>query len=485
MTSGTIMAAVEDNALHFEEILGNAEQALVDAQEFQVLLEQDIIAGLRCTPSARLKDDPAPEFEVRQALRERQMEHARLRLQQKQAQQDVVQSLHALRSLHKQREVLEQKVRVELSNAPESISLSQQLQLATQARQSVAAHYGAILEECTTKLPVFDSSPIYSFLRKRQFGTSQYHSFPVLCALDGWLAKKVGYLQNRGNEQILLAMRAHIDTEQAERNGLIASLEQQILEQSRVAQRQSGLEALHVKRSLLAKQVVMAKERVLEIDCLLDEFSEFKDSRALDIYKWLTYQLHYRDLEAVLEQVGKFSPSDYHWTSRQRQALRDHSLHLRSLEVDRQQARQTHHLAAQLEHTLRASLLAEQSCEQQCDCHYQQADCHCNASCSDACSCRCHNFCACTYNYDLNAICIDTQDYPQMLASYMKGNLALDDLMKLFARPHARATRPASHRNKRDRSTPVNDQWRAPPEEEWLAPPEELDEWGLPRRIRR
>lgn len=438
MTPGALMALAEENSRHHELFLDGVEQQLTEANTQRMLLEQDIIARLRNTPAAELADDPSLEFEVRQALRERQLEHSRLRQQLHGAERDVAQSLDAFRELQNQRETLDLQVRRELEQTPAYLDLTQQLQVAIEAQPHLANRYSLIQEECANKLPAFGTNPVYRYLRERKFDTPHYSAGRFNRVIDCWLARKVNFRQNHCNEQILLAMRTHVEDALINNQTQAEQLVERRHEQLAAALRLVGMHDLSIKRTLLAKQIVLAKGRADAVHDQLADYINGEDPLAANICQWLDAQLQNQDIDAVLEQVGKSSSKLHAWATRQRQTLRDLAVQLEALCDSQEQVTNTYKAAKELEWALRNGLFAERCCEAQCDCAcHQAAECTCTGDCSEECECWCHQYCACDYDYDRDYRYQQTMDYEQLIATYMKGNLALNDLMQLFERQRA------------------------------------------------
>ncbi|WP_461529622.1 hypothetical protein [Pseudomonas sp. 210_17 TE3656] len=447
MTPATLMAIVEDNSRSFEVAMNKVRQQVAGIYERQMLMEQDVIASLQDKPSAQLGMNSSLEFEVRQAVRERQLEYSRLREQLRVVEQEVAQSLQAFRAVQKEREALDIRVRRELEKTPAYINLTQQLQQAIERQPQIVSNYAVILQECTDKLPAFYTNPYYRFLRERNFDTEHYPYGRFNRMLDEWLAKRINFRQNYRNEQILLAMRDHVETAQGNQHTQAAILNEQLFEHTTSALRQAGLEGLSIRIKLLAKQIVLTKERSDNLYDQLEAFIHGEDPQAEDIFQWLSEQLGQRDIDEVLEQVARFSPADSAWATHQRQTLRDLYVEIETLRESEDQAIQIYKTAMDLECALRDSLAAERSCEEHCDCEcHNPPQCYCNDFCTDDCNCKCHRYCACDYNYDVAYSYQQTLDYQELIANYMKGNLTLNDLMKLFERereslPHMATTR--------------------------------------------
>lgn len=80
MTPGSLMALVEDNVRHYENILTGFQTTLSKATAQDMLLTQDTIANLRRIEAAPI-EHPALDQQVRHALQERQQQESKYRAQ--------------------------------------------------------------------------------------------------------------------------------------------------------------------------------------------------------------------------------------------------------------------------------------------------------------------------------------------------------------------------------------------------------------------
>lgn len=418
MTPGTLAALVEDNARHHENILTDYQTGLGKAYAQDLLLQQDIIADLRDVQGGPI-DYPALEPQVRHALQERPRHEAKWGEQLDRAEQDIAQLLREFRDLVSQREQRMPQVWRNYVQQPVFIEMTRQTQELQQAHGRLRDAHSQLVEERDRKMPAYESNQFYVYLRSRRYGTDDYSRGKLFRQLDDWLANKVNYRENRRNELVLRSMPDDVETLLDDYITRLQAIEDQNSANWNAATSDLQGDASALRRTLLAKQIVAAKQRANAAYDELEAFTRAEDSLAQDIEQWLGAQTGDRDLPEVLEAmiedgVGHHATLVRHWD-----ALSTLQARIESLNESTDQAMADYNHAKELEWSLRNLRNEEIMCPAQCECR-----CHSDANFEGQCPCLYNDERYYTYPSSLGG--------QGLISSYMKRNLTLEDVMTLF-----------------------------------------------------
>jgi|GEM_PF-6800121 len=418
ITPGTLVAMVEDNVRHHENILSGYQASDLRAYGRKLALMQDIICSLGELPNTPIRQIEL-ESQVRHALAERQNALTKAQRQLDAVEQEIGQLLDEFRALVRQREQrLAQTWRDHLQQ-PVFAELIQQREELAESHARLNDSLTRIAEERDRKMPAYEGNPFYVHLRTRRYATDDYARRGLLRQFDDWLARKVNYRENRRNELILRSMP---DSVGRLLDGYTARI--QALEEQNNANWEAAIGLLRgdasvLRKSLLAKQIIAAKLRANSAYEELEAFIDGEDEYAHDIDQWLGTQLRQRDLYDVLEKLIEQHPDDRDGFDRHWEALNAINEQLDSLDESAEQAMDDYLHAKELEWGLRELRAAEATCEA-------------------TCTCACHDpegregQCPCLYNDERYYSYPASLDCAGLISSYMKRNLTVDDLKDLF-----------------------------------------------------
>lgn len=418
MTPGSLMALVEDNVRHYENILTGFQTTLLKATAQDMLLTQDTIANLRRIEAAPI-EHPALDQQVRHALQERQQQESKYRAQLAEVENDITQLVSEFRALVNQREQRLPLLWQAHILHPDYTSLMRQGQDIIQARQRLQDSLAQLVEERDKKMPAYETNPFYVYLRTRRYGTDDYSRGRLFRQCDDWLASKVNYRENRRNELILRSMPDSVATLVEAHNARLLTLDEQNV--ANWAKAGGGLraDATTLRRTLLAKQIIAAKTRANAAYDQLVLFIDCEDSYTQDIERWIDAQLGNHSIDDILEMLVNECPEHSNTLNQYWSKLADSSNRVEGLEENVDKALEDYHHAKELEWGLRSLREEETECDEQCTCA-----CHHDEDFQGQCPCMYDDERYYTYSPEL--------DCTGLITGYMKRNLALDDLMSLF-----------------------------------------------------
>lgn len=418
MTPGTLVALVEDNVRHYENILTTLQIALYKADAQDMLLAQDIIAKLRRIESAPIAH-PELDLQVRHALQERHQQEAKWRAQLEAAELDITGLIGEFRALVAQREQRFAQTWQDYIAQPAYAALQRQVQELLQARQPAQDSLARLVEERDSKMPAYENNPFYVHLRTRRYSTDDYVGSRLFRSFDDWLATKVNYRENRRNELILRSMPDRVAVLVDEYSVRLKALEEQ--NNASWAQTIDELSngATAQRRTLLAKQIIAAKTRANTAYNELLAYLDGEDSYTQDIDNWIDQQLGDQHLEDILGVLVNECPTHEKSLSQYWTAVAESSTRLTDLDERVDSALGDYQHAKELEWALR-NLRTEET------------------NCVEGCNCACHQQedfegqCPCLYDDERYYHYPPGLDCAGLIATYMKRNLQLDDLMEQF-----------------------------------------------------
>lgn len=138
---------------------------------------------------------------------------------------EVTRQLNALLT---RREALEAQVADALKADPD---FQQRSRLALQAEQQLhrdEQRASRIRKEATAKLPHYEKSALFRYLRDRGFATDSYKAKGLVLSLDRWVARLIGYGDASHGYAYLRKTPALVDAEVTRRRGLFSELMQQV-----------------------------------------------------------------------------------------------------------------------------------------------------------------------------------------------------------------------------------------------------------------
>lgn len=95
------------------------------------------------------------------------------------------------------------KVEKNLQEQPDFVDLSKRAAMAEVALQRAQENLDEISQDAAKKLPAYNNCSLFSYLKKRHFGTSEYTHRGFTRTCDRWLAQYIGYRQAKQNYDYL------------------------------------------------------------------------------------------------------------------------------------------------------------------------------------------------------------------------------------------------------------------------------------------
>ncbi|TWT81983.1 hypothetical protein CA13_34380 [Planctomycetes bacterium CA13] len=167
-------------------------------------------------------------------LRRKEIQRQHVQDQLERANQQRKELESALLTMNAQRDEVKEaieeianQVEAELRKSAEFVTLSDRAAIAEAALERAEANLKEIEQDAAGKLPSYDESTLFQYLRERGFGTSQYKHRGLTRRMDRWLARYINYnkakqgydfLQKTPEQmrEIIVQDRAAFDTVMAE-----------------------------------------------------------------------------------------------------------------------------------------------------------------------------------------------------------------------------------------------------------------------------
>lgn len=128
-----------------------------------------------------------------------------------------------------ERKTLEEQVANDLEGSSRYTALSQQVQDIRVQLQTAETRYKDAVKERREKVPGYESNKLFMYLVGRNFGTRESRGNFLTHWLDGWVARRVNYFQNKKNYDELMqrpeAVQTLIGSYKAQLEGVIAGMQ--------------------------------------------------------------------------------------------------------------------------------------------------------------------------------------------------------------------------------------------------------------------
>lgn len=206
-----------------------------------------------------------------------------------------------------EQEELSQEVEEQLKQDPEFVRLSESAVKAESALERAEANLNEIEQDSARKIPAYEKSTMFTYLRDRKFGTAEYKKRGLTRRMDRWLAKFIDYKKAKQGYEFLKRtpdrMRQIIAEDRASFDTVMDELERRNMEVAR----RVGLTA---KVDEVAELQARRKEVLVELDDvqshlddLQTELTDLEDPRgayyreAIEVFRETLSQCSTRDLE--------------------------------------------------------------------------------------------------------------------------------------------------------------------------------------------
>lgn len=144
-------------------------------------------------------------------------------------ERELIQINERLDAARESQDKVVQQVETELQSDPEFVSLSDRAAVAEAALERAEDNLQEIDQDSARKLPAYDDSDLFTYLRDRKFGTPEYEHRGFTRRMDRWLAKMIGYQKAKQGYEFLRktpeAMRKIIADDRAALETVMTELE--------------------------------------------------------------------------------------------------------------------------------------------------------------------------------------------------------------------------------------------------------------------
>jgi len=277
----TMDSAIAESGLRVRE-LGEIKLSLykkLAEQRLAQLERGDLVRGLDTV-----------SHEVLALLEQRQDDHRRL-LDEIGEQESRLDSLEAQRE--EQREQLEAaefaldeaeaEVQERLENDPEYAVQLERAHNADAIADEAEAKTRDAMDDKAVKGRPFESDPLFMYLWRRRYGTSEYSANPLTRMLDHWVAKLCGYDKARPNywmlNEIPVRLQAHAEAARSRADGefeALKTLEAAAADEIRLPQLHEALDAREKALKECDESITAIETRIAELG---EERSRFASGR--------------------------------------------------------------------------------------------------------------------------------------------------------------------------------------------------------------
>lgn len=218
-----------------------------------------------------------------------------LRASQSQHDRDLVTVGERLDAANEDVDRVAAKVESKLQADSDFVRLSGQAARAEVALERAEANLDEIEQDAATKLPAYESSSLFSYLRDRGFGTEAYGSRGFTRRTDRWLAKLIGFHKANQSyqflkqtpqtmQQIIVQDRQAIDTVMNE----LERIRNEVANDLGLTELANQADTLQTQRADLLDEIELLREK---IDATATEQAELEQARgtyyreAVDLFR--------------------------------------------------------------------------------------------------------------------------------------------------------------------------------------------------------
>ena len=237
-----------------------------------------------------------------------------LRASQSQQDRDLVAVGEQLDSANANVDRVALDVESKLQDSPDFVRLSGQAARAEVALERAEANLDEIEQDAATKLPAYDNSALFSYLRQSGFGTEAYASRGFTRRTDRWLATLIGYQKANQSYQFLtdtpVTMKQIIAQDREAFDTVMSELERirnDVADELGLTEFVRQVDSLKTHRSDLLTEIESVRAK---IDAVGTEQAELQQSRgiyyreAVDLFR----QMLQRCDTGELKQRARITP---------------------------------------------------------------------------------------------------------------------------------------------------------------------------------
>lgn len=289
MKAHELLERFNQNSREHEQELRRIKDRISECTEKEVGIRHEIAIGYRRFAAAQINENNRIDSDIEWQMKMRKQETENLRKLLEESEVFIERETHAAKEMQERLNEARALVQSTLSQNPRYAALYERHKAIEEQGACAASLEQRMIQECEAKLPPFNQSPIYSYLRNQGFGTDAYKANPVVSQIDQWLAKLCQFNENWQNEQALLAIPGLIEEARAQREAALIQAED---ERNELEVEISG-EVRELTRLVRTKQSLInqAKKQASSIQAQLDSFASKSDSYYLKAIEIMSQEL--------------------------------------------------------------------------------------------------------------------------------------------------------------------------------------------------
>jgi chromosome segregation ATPase len=198
-----------------------------------------------------------------------------------------------------EREALREKVEAELETIAEHAALVLETQQAKERLLQSKRRMEAAVQERDEKIPAYESNVLFGYLLRRDFGTPEYRGRSLFARLDGWVARKVDFREQRNNYRLLQevpdVMRKEVDKSEQ----YLKEKGEELLALEKGVEDRLGLTKVMEEGESLYEERVDLMSRIEQLDQLFSEL--VTKQKELDDRRGSYYERALREYEEFLQ----------------------------------------------------------------------------------------------------------------------------------------------------------------------------------------
>ena len=206
-----------------------------------------------------------------------------------------------------EQEELGAQVEQELKEDPKFVELSDRAAVAEAALERAEANLNEIEQDAAKKLPAYDESSLFKYLKDRKYGTAEYGKRGFTRRMDRWLAKFIGYAKAKQGYEFLRDTPERMRQIIAEDRTAFETVMEELERHHEVVSRRVGLttkaEQVEQLQERRAEQLGELDRIQQEVDAVQHELSDLEDPRgsyyreAIEEFRSMLARHSTRDLE--------------------------------------------------------------------------------------------------------------------------------------------------------------------------------------------
>jgi chromosome segregation ATPase len=176
--------------------------------------------------------------------------------------------------------------------------------IATRAKEKAAL----AAEDSRAKGEPFESDSLFMYLWNRGYGTSAYRANPLARLLDGWVARRCRYADNRPNYWMLLEIpkrlaehAAHAREAADEQVAALRAIEEQAARDGAVPDARDALAALEERQDGIDAEIESAEQGLAELRAEQNRYTAGADDLLLDALRVFAAAMERRDISELMQ----------------------------------------------------------------------------------------------------------------------------------------------------------------------------------------